>query len=217
MFQSAPPHGERPAWAAGPARSHPCFNPRPRTGSDARCPTWRTHDERFNPRPRTGSDKSRFCSVYRDPVSIRAPARGATRAAGHVRGEEYVSIRAPRTGSDPQRRTPTLCIRGFNPRPRTGSDSWRMQRRSARICFNPRPRTGSDSLNSKQASWWSVFQSAPPHGERHGTLIEDGITKEVSIRAPARGATRAGTSGWLRASGFNPRPRTGSDLVQRQY
>ena len=79
LFQSTPPHGERP-WPPGADEAgHKSFNPRPRTGSDptrdkqlvsqgrfqstpphGERPTDRLYSTRkaisFNPRPRTGSD-----------------------------------------------------------------------------------------------------------------------------------------------------------------
>ena len=55
------------------------------------------------------------------------------------------------------------------------------------------------------------FQSTHPHGVRHTTTISYDKETNVSIHAPARGATRH--SGSFRApwSGFNPRTRTGCD------
>ena len=62
-----------------------------------------------------------------------------------------------------------------------------------RIGFNPRPRTGGDIATA---------QAQVAHCQ-------------VSIRAPARGAT-ALKAGLLRPSGsFNPRPRTGGDTWLR--
>ena len=99
----------------------------------------------------------------------------------------------------------------FNPRPRTGSDTkWgcRLHRRAVsiqrprtgsdevhdaidveRLCFNPRPRTGSDARMFSTTGGQPMFQSTPPHGER---LVISSVTPlviDVSIHAPARGAT----------------------------
>ena len=101
VFQSTLPHGERrprgPCWSSATCY----FNPRSRTGSD-RC--WQGSGARpthFNPRSRTGSDVV-GCAAFqhvlqfqstlphgerrrrlrsfsaRPPISIHAPARGAT-------------------------------------------------------------------------------------------------------------------------------------------
>ena len=55
MFQSTPPHGERPVQPYIGMRMQ-SFNPRPRTGSDDGSMTTVQTTQGFNPRPRTGSD-----------------------------------------------------------------------------------------------------------------------------------------------------------------
>ena len=83
------------------------------------------------------------------------------------------------------------------------------------------------------------FQSTLPHGERPGcdgklqippgvsihapargaTVNQAAYSKGhiVSIHAPARGATRKATPAAHRRSRFNPRSRTGSDLLLLSY
>ena len=112
-------------------------------------------------------------------------------------------------------------IKCFNPRPRTGSDAGRSAngiRVEVGICFNPRPRTGSDetapvaTLCQDSAK---LFQSTPPHGERHcppwhrtiwwasfqstprtgsDVLVDpaSGTCPTCFNPRPARGATRSG-------------------------
>ena len=121
LFQSAPPHGGR-LLPSVRVRRRICFNPRPRTGGDFGpvCRSSRTPS--FNPRPRTGGDADDCVLGRVHAVSIRAPARGATR----------VSLASRRSG----------CR--FNPRPRTGGDTASRMRTPCGPCFNPRPRTGGD-------------------------------------------------------------------------
>src|SRR6266545_3510980 len=58
----------------------------------------------------------------------------------------------------------------------------------------------------------TLFQSTPPHGERLDRVID--LTREdVSIHAPARGATTENRFGPRTSSCLNPRPRTGSDTA----
>ena len=147
LFQSAPPHGERPLQCAAAVRLG-CFNPRPRTGSDpsgtARCAV----PYCFNPRPRTGSDMTGdvFQSApphgeRRGPVSIRAPARGATAVRVTVGwGRAFQS--APPHG---ERQAATA----------TADDT---------TCFNPRPRTGSDLHSNLEADREAVSIRAPARG-----------------------------------------------------
>ena len=127
--------------------------------------------------------------VFPVKVSIHAPARGATKFGG-ARVEPYtVSIHAPARGATGQIVAMMKDHSSFNPRSRTGSDFpinfWRRRRES--------------------------FQSTLPHGERPEWPGWNLYGHDVSIHAPARGATRlknhAGTTQYC----FNPRSRTGSD------
>ena len=154
-------------------------------------------------------------------VSTHAPARGATRNS------------CP--GSQAR------C--GFNPRPPHGGRPSGKVRYlgDTRNGFNPRPPHGGRPCTvSVSVVMLSLrFQPTPPHGGRLGTLVRIREHGDVSIHAPARGATRAGWRGpaGLTVSthapargatglkryhgdaqnGFNPRPRTGGDSAALRY
>ena len=188
-----------------------CFNPRTRTGCDCLIFYVIQLADGFNPRTRTGCDAALSFGVTMRPVSIHAPARGATCAV-------HESRQAP------------AC---FNPRTRTGCDStW-----SASNCstgrFNPRTRTGCDANGLIKLACRAVSIHAPARGatKYDGKHI---TSTEVSIHAPARGATvdadlalelmkfqsthphgvrpRLGYLGCVNDS-FNPRTRTGCDCA----
>ena len=102
----------------------------------------------------------------------------------------YISIHAPRTGSDTVRevlseREPMISIHA----PRTGSDAWRKQVSPGTPDFNPRS----------------------PHGERHHPSFVSIVADPFQSTLPARGATRKA------ATTTDPdlisihAPRTGSD------
>ena len=55
--------------------------------------------------------------------------------------------------------------------------------------FNPRSREGSDMLTPAEYRLTLAFQSTLPRGERLDLYMDDVIEKEISIHAPARGAT----------------------------
>ena len=124
------------------------------------------------------------------------------------------------TGGDSQYRSTRVPIgvTSFNPRPRTGGDSQRgtgpMPRgvsirapaRGATFlssvrsdteggCFNPRPRTGGDLPDLPTIAWDGPGWCFNPRPRTGGDLVRstrgDGVTRLVSIRAPARGATIA--------------------------
>ena len=102
--------------------------------------------------------------------------------------------------------------------------------------FNPRPRVGGDLVKAQTDGQLLEFQSAPPRGGRRcrrarlpghvqvsirapawgATMVRicPHEAREVSIRAPAWGATRAAALANARALGFNPRPRVGGDVTR---
>ena len=63
---------------------------------------------------------------------------------------------------------------------------------SFRLCstnFNPRSREGSDVLLPYQSMTHSQFQSTLPRRERQGTIVSFVFDGQISIHAPAKGAT----------------------------
>jgi len=62
-----------------------------------------------------------------------------------------------------------------------------------------------------------LFQSTRPHGARHEVRTITSHLKQVSIHAPARGATRSQTLGNPELRRFNPRARTGRDVVEQAF
>ncbi len=99
------------------------------------------------------------------PVSIHAPARGATAPVLALSQLNRFQSTRPR-GARPSRRRYVPGHPGFNPRAREGRDPIPGKLNRPGSGFNPRAREGRDC------------QSARPYG-----------LSEVSIHAPARGAT----------------------------
>ena len=166
-----------------------CFNPRARTGRDVTSPTGKSKTYKFQSTRPHGARLQRAGHAHGAfAVSIHAPARGATqRQLAHRACRLRFNPRA-RTGRDETCRNDLRPARGFNPRARTGRDdherAWCLQPKG----FNPRARTGRD-LMRKNSGWNSMFQSTRPHGARQHQRVPVGRTGEVSIHAPARGAT----------------------------
>ena len=145
------------------------FNPRSREGSDLWLLLSCIVLCNFNPRSREGSDIEDFeVKVNSIPISIHAPARGATTAHKLVIScSGYFNPRS-REGSDRHRRRWRRRIwRNFNPRSREGSDQNYLLRLMQDKDFNPRSREGSDP--------WNVYPVL--------------VGFVISIHAPARGAT----------------------------
>ena len=98
------------------------FNPRARRGRDD---THGMEPERcngFNPRARRGRDAGAGIWPAMVPVSIHAPAGGATRLKSLNVRPELVSIHAPAGGATRLSRRNTDTEQCFNPRARRGRD-----------------------------------------------------------------------------------------------
>ena len=118
-------------------------------------------EERLNPMP---------IWTNTPPVSIHAPARGATVRPYRPSGRQRVSIHAPARGA----------TRKVDQGDRHGRG------------FNPRSRARSDYLDWLSAGNIYVFQSTLPREERRLRPRAAGLGARVSIHAPARGATAEG-------------------------
>ena len=165
----------------------------------------------FNPRSHEGSDgNNRGHAGKGNPISIRAPTRGATSFIANLFGGWGISIRAPTRGATWICTCKRLYSVYFNPRSHEGSDHGKIDIRHRKRYFNPRSHEGSDEPSKLQLMLHLLFQSALPRGERHirrssGLLIRyfnprshEGSDKfllymllfyPISIRAPTRGAT----------------------------
>ncbi len=98
LFQSALPRGERPAVQATDL-PHAHFNLRSREGSDYIRYGICDRSKHFNPRSHEGSDIIRLAESLGMRISIRAPARGATKSRNTSYPGLDISIRAPARGA----------------------------------------------------------------------------------------------------------------------
>ncbi len=187
---------------------------------------------RFNPRSRVGSDELTHAAQPRLTVSIRAPAWGATPGLADVGDAQDVSIRAPAWGA-----TFDLHVEGAVAGVSIRAPAWGATRHhcahARELVFQSALPRGERPTFSALMPAWLLFQSALPRGERRfgfGFGLREG---DVSIRAPAWGATRETHPGdrggdvsirapaWGATSRprhlvrvphrFNPRSRVGSD------
>ena len=126
-------------------------------------------------------------------VSIHAPAEGATETAYARYMARAVSIHAPAEGATTKNDHQTRRYPGFNPRARGGRDHCTAAGWPRHARFNPRARGGRDHCQftaHRQAIW---FQSTRPRRARPGNAPARTKHSQVSIHAPAEGATVA----WL--------------------
>ena len=148
-------------------------------------------------------------------ISIHAPAKGATQVLRGASGVCAISIHAPAKGATIDFSFSGLSIPLFQSTLPRRERLRSCYRRHSNLNFNPRSREGSDPAG--------VY-------ELGGCVI--------SIRAPAKGATRSTTTGtsWTtfqsalprrerhlnryqaeKANHFNPRSREGSDVTARAF
>ena len=158
----------------------------------ARLSSWKptAADYKFqSTRPRGARRRPRRGARLDRHVSIHAPARGATRLRRTSNASYFVSIHAPARGAT------------------VGEYAGRGRERS----FNPRAREGRDACISISSAMRSAFQSTRPRGARPFDEADALTAEEVSIHAPARGATKQSALAIILRCSFNPRAREGRD------
>ena len=187
VFQSAPPHGGRPPYRRRSPWSG-CFNPRPRMGGDSMRGPPRAATRCFNPRPRMGGDIPLEGSGIWRPVSIRAPAWGATFRAYKMTADGVFQSAPPHGG-----------------RRKYSSAS------AAVKVFQSAPPHGGRQIWRQAGVFAPLFQSAPPHGGRL-TLCGALGTEFLFQSAPPHGGRPAPRRPSPVAPCFNPRPRMGGDM-----
>ena len=211
------------------------FNPRSREGSDQSPTVLIAIRGYFNPRSREGSDKAKDVSNPTSEISIRAPARGATKHNGFLllrlrfqsalpRGERPYAVdlsvgnlrfQSALPRGERQQLMPLPYLNGdFNPRSREGSDRTINYLCNITITISIRaPARGATVPRSPEQYGWQ-FQSALPRGERRYGAVGRAYSISISIRAPARGATEVSAIGFSLLTDFNPRSREGSDMAK---
>ena len=170
------------------------FNPRSREGSDLR---HRLHSWMYLQFQSTLPRRERLAGLpilkIQYHISIHAPAKGATEICLHPHCIEKFQSTLPRRERPATR---TLMLPGL----RFQSTLPRRERLNAAalirmICnFNPRSREGSDGGYDMSDSYWNI-----------------------SIHAPAKGATRCYINVTYNYYNFNPRSREGSDGDEKYY
>ena len=100
-----------------------------------------------------------------------------------------ISIHAPAKGATLHKSFSHALLLYFNPRSREGSDTTDAGQRNSTADFNPRSREGSDGKRTEAAL----------------------VAFQISIHAPAKGATRQQAHDLETHKNFNPRSREGSD------
>ena len=149
-------------------------------------------DKMFQSTPPHGGRQSRLRLMMRlFRFQSTPPHGGRPHAYMRWHGRELVSIHAPAWGGD------LLCFPEV----------------SNVLSFNPRPRMGGDVESELDGILLWQFQSTPPHRGRRDYIMQEGGELEVSIHAPAWGATQKNGKIMDQYCCFNPRPRMGGDVA----
>ena len=140
--------------------------------------------------PRRVRPSTCFGSRCRRTFQSTHPRRVRLAVGGNLTANGGLSIHAPAQGATILHRASAFAGRAFNPRTRAGCDSGKRGKRPWVGAFNPRTRAGCDVINGENA--------------------EQAI--QLSIHAPAQGATLDEPSSVRVLTTFNPRTRAGCDL-----
>ena len=150
--------------------------------------------------------------VRRIHISIHAPAKGATPFLAGFCSAALISIHAPVKGATIRPSRVMISTVDFNPRSREESDRLHLMMSLCRQKhFNPRSREGSDYSHVTEEDVRELFQSTLPRRKRHKSLTALGDFAKfqstlprrerqglliwrfgmynISIHAPAKGAT----------------------------
>ena len=140
-------------------------------------------------RPRGARRSSGVNSASQLPVSIHAPAWGATKNQQQQNRFCQVSIHAPAWGATTSRYTTSWEITSFNPRARVGRDFLHALIIGYFASFqSTRPR-GARHQRQEDLPSSTSFQSTRPRGARRSRGVNSASQLPVSIHAPAWGAT----------------------------
>ena len=187
-FQFTRPRGARLLSSCRWRTEHRGFNSRARVGRDRASSKSFSAFRSFNSRARVGRDLAASALADGENVSIHAPAWGATNGRIAHRRFGSVSIHAPAWGATRRSRKRNGWIERFNSRARVGRDTKHAALVEKCPCFNSRARVGRDRAHRAP--------QAPA---------------EVSIHAPAWGATSKRSRSDTHSSSFNSRARVGRD------
>ena len=211
------------------------FNPRSREGSDYVVRLW-CHEYAISIHaPARGATIYISGLIFVPVISIHAPARGATPAARRQAGRMSISIHAPARGATQTVSAESVHVAISIHAPARGATAFLAQvfqitgiisihapaRGATRQQLSPYPSAQFQSTLPRGERLvpcgivikGTRFQSTLPRGERPRPGHTADTAHQISIHAPARGATIHSSTKHSPRGNFNPRSREGSDPV----
>ena len=193
------------------------FNQRTRMGCDTIWCLLPPPKFRFNPRTRMGCDTAKVGELL--PVywfqSTHPHGVRLAKFAKHRNVDLFQSTHPH--GVRPSDAVFHTQQRSFNPRTRTGCDNDKGAYVDAKFQFQSTHPHGVRHFEQPLQDEKIEFQSTHPHGVRQASRFSMLCEYEVSIHAPARGATSFCFDFDAKEHGFNPRTRTGCDNLNSRF
>ena len=185
----------------------------PRTGSDGFTTLMLCGCVNFNPRSPHGERRFHNVNALRlCQFQSTLPARGATEMKLPNSSADWISIHAPRTGSDNSTISRKKFYPNFNPRSPHGERHNHCNFWLCRCYFNPRSPHGERRFMTNLISFTRrISIHAPRTGSDSSTAADDAAARFQST-LPARGATQAAILFRLLILISIHAPRTGSDV-----
>ncbi len=191
------------------------FDPRARRGRDVLFQVTRQRAELFRSTRPQGARRSSL----RRPRSISSFRSTRPQGARHhvdalIQLQVPVSIHAPAGGATAQGGRRRRSRRCFDPRARRGRDRMDRNRVSIALAFRSTRPQGARPVILRTLELRSVFRSTRPQGARRSPCRSPCPSRRVSIHAPAGGATSSTGRPGRTGRGFDPRARRGRDATQ---
>jgi len=143
----------------------------------------------FNPRARVGRDSDRQNNCRQYPVSIHAPAWGATQSVEAASGGRQFQSTRPR-GARLRHGQGVLHGQGVSIHaPAWGATGHEFALNARQKVSIHAPAWGATAIGKNAPPWAALFQSTRPRGARLACRIYRPACLPVSIHAPAWGAT----------------------------
>ena len=190
-FNPRSPHGERHCAPFMDMGKSVISIHAPRTGSDADLDGHLPSGGDFNPRSPHGERRSQrlwkeYTTCNFNPRSPHGERQNFARIFLHIR---YISIHAPRTGSDARFQIKTGLVLISIHAPRTGSDRAICRLRCRQAISIHAPRTGSDGISRARRCAILPFQSTLPARGATSPVRSQCSDTLFQSTLPARGAT----------------------------
>ncbi len=167
----------------------------------------------FNPRTRVGCDQRTQQERVEQQQFQSTHPRGVRQGPLITIGlAKHVSIHAPAWGATRRFLWYPCVLRCFNPRTRVGCDHHHREQSGAPHCFNPRTRVGCDAMRTNR---YRRFFEVSIHAPAWGATIEASIPSGPPVMFQSthpRGVRRDTSRHAQIIMCFNPRTRVGCDI-----